>query len=248
MTETGLISRQAAIDALRAMQTYKLSAGDDMLLIDKAEAQTELMMLPTTQTKIVRCKNCKNWDTTWQNDWAKNYHYCPLIDGIRNGDWYCADAERRTDDGSDEQTVQRTTKFAQNLQIGKLNDESEVFMKKLFISVPMRGRTEEAIRKSIVKMHNAAEAIIGEKLKLVESYSPDNEPFSKHEDVLMLGGAIQKMADADYVIGIAEDWNCAGCGCEMDIARKYGIPTITLEAKFVAPDVWNELKKEVSAE
>ena len=40
------ISRQAAIDALRAMQTYKLFAGDDMLLIDQAGAQTELMLLP----------------------------------------------------------------------------------------------------------------------------------------------------------------------------------------------------------
>ena len=49
-------------------------------------------------TQIVNCKDCKNWDTTWQNDWAKNYHYCPLIDGIRNGDWYCADAERRTNE------------------------------------------------------------------------------------------------------------------------------------------------------
>ena len=44
-----LISQQAAIDALRAMQTYKLFAGDDMILIDKAEAQTELMMLPPVQ-------------------------------------------------------------------------------------------------------------------------------------------------------------------------------------------------------
>ena len=43
---TDCISRQAAIDALRAMQTYKLFAGDDMLLIDQAGAQTELMLLP----------------------------------------------------------------------------------------------------------------------------------------------------------------------------------------------------------
>ena len=54
--------------------------------------------LPSAQPEIIRCKDCKNWDTTWQNDWAKNYHYCPLVDGTRNGDWYCADAERRNDD------------------------------------------------------------------------------------------------------------------------------------------------------
>ena len=49
-----LISRQAAIDALRAMQTYKLFAGDDMLLIDQAGAQTELMLLPSAQPKLLQ--------------------------------------------------------------------------------------------------------------------------------------------------------------------------------------------------
>lgn len=44
-----LISRQAALEKVRAMQTYKLFMGDDMILIDKAEVQTELMMLPTVQ-------------------------------------------------------------------------------------------------------------------------------------------------------------------------------------------------------
>ena len=44
-----LIDRQAAIDALRKMQTYKLFSGDDMLLIDQAGAQTELMLLPPAQ-------------------------------------------------------------------------------------------------------------------------------------------------------------------------------------------------------
>ena len=41
-----LISRQAAIDEIRTMQTYKLFAGDDMLLVDQAEAMTNLMMMP----------------------------------------------------------------------------------------------------------------------------------------------------------------------------------------------------------
>lgn len=45
------ISRQDAIDAVRRLQTYKLSEGDNMLLVDKAEVQTELMMLPSAQRK-----------------------------------------------------------------------------------------------------------------------------------------------------------------------------------------------------
>ena len=44
-----LISRQAALEKVRTMQTYKLFEGDDMILVDKADVQTELMMLPTAQ-------------------------------------------------------------------------------------------------------------------------------------------------------------------------------------------------------
>ncbi len=44
-----LIDVDAALEAIRTMQTYKLYAGDDMILIDKAEVQTELMRLPSAQ-------------------------------------------------------------------------------------------------------------------------------------------------------------------------------------------------------
>lgn len=44
--------RQAAIDAVRVMQTYKLSEGDDMLLVDQAEVMTELMMLPSAEPEL----------------------------------------------------------------------------------------------------------------------------------------------------------------------------------------------------
>lgn len=44
-----LIERQTAIDVIRAMQTYKLFAGDELILVDKAGVMTELMMLPPAQ-------------------------------------------------------------------------------------------------------------------------------------------------------------------------------------------------------
>ena len=44
-----IIYRQDAIDAVRAMQTYKLFVGDDLILVDKAGVMTELMMLPPEQ-------------------------------------------------------------------------------------------------------------------------------------------------------------------------------------------------------
>lgn len=52
----------------------------------------------STQSEIIRCKDCKHWDTTWQNNYAPNYHYCPLVDGIRRNDFYCADADMREGD------------------------------------------------------------------------------------------------------------------------------------------------------
>ena len=65
-----LISKQRSIDTLRKMQTYKLFAGDDMLLIDQAEAQTELMMLPSAQPET--CEGCKHLGK-WENEVEYGY-------------------------------------------------------------------------------------------------------------------------------------------------------------------------------
>ncbi len=43
------IDADAALEAIRTMQTYKLFSGDDMILVDKAQVQAELMMLPPAQ-------------------------------------------------------------------------------------------------------------------------------------------------------------------------------------------------------
>lgn len=44
-----LIDRQAALEAIGTIQTYKLFSGDDMILIEKAQVEKELMMLPSIQ-------------------------------------------------------------------------------------------------------------------------------------------------------------------------------------------------------
>ena len=86
-----LISRQQAVDALRKMQTYKLFSGDDMLLIDQAGAQTELMLLPPAQPEIIRCRNCKFA--------SGDSRICMKFDHSPIGELdFCAWAERRTDE------------------------------------------------------------------------------------------------------------------------------------------------------
>ena len=87
------ISRQAAIDELVKMLGYHFQADEEVL----DAVVTTVRELPSAQPEIIRCKDCKYWDTTWQNDYAPNYHYCPMIDSTRRNDFYCADAGRRTD-------------------------------------------------------------------------------------------------------------------------------------------------------
>lgn len=50
-----LISRQAALDAIRSIKAITGTSDDAILLIDKAEAQTELVMLPSAQPQS--CKD-----------------------------------------------------------------------------------------------------------------------------------------------------------------------------------------------
>ena len=95
------IDRQAAITLPvmpkehREYQTYNLDDAYEQGWFDLQEC---IENLPSAQPEIIRCRDCKHWDETWTNDWSPDYHYCPMVDGIHKGDFYCADAERRTDE------------------------------------------------------------------------------------------------------------------------------------------------------
>ena len=108
-------------------------------------------------------------------------------------------------------------------------------MKKLFISCPMRGRTPEAIEKSIEKMHKIAEATVGEELEVIPSYMPDSE--YKDKPIACLGESIKRMQDADFFVYIDDTYSFRGCETEKYIAFGYGIPFIGTQMAFVAPDV-----------
>lgn len=46
-------------------------------------------------------------------------------------------------------------------------------MKKLFISCPMKDRTEAQIRGTMMQMHRIAEEVFGEELDVIQTYIPD---------------------------------------------------------------------------
>lgn len=111
-------------------------------------------------------------------------------------------------------------------------------MKKLFISVPMKGRTEKDIRESMGKMHKIAEATVGEPLDVIPSYIDHDPPKDSNFAVWYLGMSIQLLAEADYIVVADRYYNYAGCDTEQAVARKYGIPVIMTQTEYVAPDVW----------
>ena len=106
-------------------------------------------------------------------------------------------------------------------------------MKKLFVSVPMKGRTEEEIKASIQMMKRIAEAYEGEELELIDSYVEGNPPKNDHQSVWYLGKSLEKLSEADIFIGIDDDFDWSGCYIERTTAIKYDIKSYHVPADCV---------------
>lgn len=125
-------------------------------------------------------------------------------------------------------------------------------MKKLFISVPMKGRTEDNIKKSMEKMHKIAEIIFDTELEVIDSYVDEKSPKGANPPIFYLGKSIEKIAEADYFIGIPYSDVFNGCEIETNVARRYKICSVEIEFwRELMPDVleieekyWNNLKEE----
>ncbi len=109
-------------------------------------------------------------------------------------------------------------------------------MKKLFVSVPMKGRTEDEIKASIQKMKKIAEIYEDEELELIDSYIEDNPPKDSKEAVWYLGESLKKLARADVFIGIRESYDWNGCCIERETADKYGIKAYAIPVRYVIDD------------
>ena len=92
--EEAIIHAEEVVDRCEVTDGDRACAEEHRQLAKWLRELKERRKLP----EIIRCKDCENWDTTWQNDFAPNYHYCPMMDGTYSGDFYCAKAERKTDD------------------------------------------------------------------------------------------------------------------------------------------------------
>jgi hypothetical protein len=106
-------------------------------------------------------------------------------------------------------------------------------MKKLFVSVPMKGRTEEEIKYSITKMHRIAEAYEDEELELIDSWRAEAPPADCNRSVWYLSKSIEKLAEADIFIGVSDLSGWPSCKIESDVAKAYGIKSYSVDTKIV---------------
>ena len=118
-------------------------------------------------------------------------------------------------------------------------------MKGLFISVPMRNRTECAIKASMEQMHKIAEAVFGEELEVIPTYFEDDPPENTNMALWYLGESIKKLSEADRFIGIYdEDKGYRGCIIENLAAKNYGIPSYLVNVSYVAPDIIEQKRRD----
>lgn len=100
-------------------------------------------------------------------------------------------------------------------------------MKKLFISQPFSGRTEEEIFEERAKILSKVEAVYKEKFSVIDQYhqtAPDDAGrfYYLSQDILM-------MDEAD-LIAFSPNWGSAkGCRIEHELAITYGLNMIEVE-------------------
>lgn len=99
-------------------------------------------------------------------------------------------------------------------------------MKKLFVSIPLKGRSKEEIQDSLDKIKEAAEGLLDEKVELLHSEVKDVPDFGTGEEdareaLKFLSKDLDMMADADYFATIDCNYDYRHCALEEDIFRRY---------------------------
>ena len=108
-------------------------------------------------------------------------------------------------------------------------------MKKLFVSLPMRGLNEREIRKRMNYLKYLVELELKEEVILIDSFIKD-EPDSKEINnigLYFLGESIKELAYADIVV-FANGWMKArGCKVEYKAAVEYGVKILYEDCLFI---------------
>ena len=102
-------------------------------------------------------------------------------------------------------------------------------MRKLFVSLPMRGRDDIDVLSERQDLKKMVEDELNEEFELIESFIQDNPPEEVNDACWYLGNSIVKLSEADLVI-FSQDWrNATGCIIEHMVCAFYNIPYVDVE-------------------
>lgn len=99
-------------------------------------------------------------------------------------------------------------------------------MTKVFISQPMKDKTNQEIEQERKEIIEKAEKCFGE-IEVIDSFFKDAPHDAK--PLWFLGKSLELLSDADVVV-FAKNWeNARGCKIEHECAIQYGIKVIYIE-------------------
>lgn len=117
--------------------------------------------------------------------------------------------------------------------------------KKIFVSLPMRGKEQYEIVKDMERLFKLASAFLGEECELINSLEPVKPEELQSDDIvdvapLYLGASIKLLSQADLVI-FDKDWTQAeGCRIKKQVCDIYRIKHI------VEPELLGTFKASLS--
>lgn len=103
--------------------------------------------------------------------------------------------------------------------------------KKIFVSIPMRGKEQYEIVKGTERLFKLASAYLGEECEMINSLEPVKPEELQRDDIvdiapLYLGASIKLLSQADLVI-FDKEWSIAdGCCVEKQVCERYHIKHI----------------------
>lgn len=99
-------------------------------------------------------------------------------------------------------------------------------MTKVFISQPMRGKTDDEILKAREKAKEAIKEYHGDEIQILDSYFADYDPENGCVPLKYLAKSLEILADADIAYFIKGWQDARGCRIENECAIEYGITVI----------------------
>ena len=104
-----------------------------------------------------------------------------------------------------------------------------MIMRRLFVSQPMRGKTQEEIIEARDKAVKKLSLILDEEFEVVDSYFTEDEPKDvKSSGVYWLGKSLELLSKCDLALFIDDWWEYRGCRIEREAGRAYGIEILKI--------------------